>query len=510
MQQTDEMNVRDTSEIKRFGFGFGSSLDFFHFSLHTSGYRYTMGYYSSDVLACLVLMVLFGAGRTIAIKIFFQLGFDDPLLVVVLDFAANLLSLPTYYFLSARKEAASSEDSDETESTQDDSLSDDEGLELDGREDVEAQKQPSAPKAVVTQSTSTSSSDDGSALKDPPQRRRDSVARRLSLLDSPHNPSMTGLTVKVSGWIHCIPWWAKPMITGALQVLEVTFYMVSILYLSAAVAEMFSSGLQLVCSAVASQLIRKRTTLLQRWLGLSIVTVGLIFIAAADFIRGTEESRSLALGVSSAVLSLILGSVIESIQELFMQEARFSAALLNGMESLYGLLISVPMYFAIGPLLGYDPIASFAMIGEAGAGALSYTVGLLLVLFTAEILTYMAAACTSSMTRNLWGSLQAFVVWVFALIIYYATGRNGNLGEPWSIPASIIILTGFVFMIIGFYVYYLDKLPWQAEAEAQPSVAGETEEMDIEFIEGEVGSPPEGRSPSNDGQLEINNGALDV
>jgi len=300
------------------------------------------------------------------------------------------------------------------------------------------------------------------------------------------------------------------MITGALQVLEVTFYMVSILYLSAAVAEMFSSGLQLVCSAVASQLIRKRTTLLQRWLGLSIVTVGLIFIAAADFIRGTEESRSLALGVSSAVLSLILGSVIESIQELFMQEARFSAALLNGMESLYGLLISVPMYFAIGPLLGYDPIASFAMIGEAGAGALSYTVGLLLVLFTAEILTYMAAACTSSMTRNLWGSLQAFVVWVFALIIYYATGRNGNLGEPWSIPASIIILTGFVFMIIGFYVYYLDKLPWQAEAEAQPSVAGETEEMDIEFIEGEVGSPPEGRSPSNDGQLEINNGALDV
>jgi hypothetical protein len=36
-----------------------------------------MGYYSREVLTTLILMIVTGAGRTLAVKVYFQLGYDD-------------------------------------------------------------------------------------------------------------------------------------------------------------------------------------------------------------------------------------------------------------------------------------------------------------------------------------------------------------------------------------------------------------------------------------------------
>ena len=45
------------------------------------------------------------------------------------------------------------------------------------------------------------------------------------------------------------------------------------------------------------------------------------------------------------------------------------------------------------------------------------------------------------------------MVWIAALLIYYAIGDE-DLGEPWPIPVSSVTLSGFSVMVGGLYVYY--------------------------------------------------------
>lgn len=45
------------------------------------------------------------------------------------------------------------------------------------------------------------------------------------------------------------------------------------------------------------------------------------------------------------------------------------------------------------------------------------------------------------------------MVWIAALLIYYAIGDE-DLGEPWLIPVSSVTLSGFSVMVGGLYVYY--------------------------------------------------------
>jgi len=57
------------------------------------------------------------------------------------------------------------------------------------------------------------------------------------------------------------------------------------------------------------------------------------------------------------------------------------------------------------------------------------------------------------MTRNVWKNFRGLVVWIAALLIYYAIGDE-DLGEPWPIPVSSVTLSGFSVMVGGLYVYY--------------------------------------------------------
>jgi hypothetical protein len=57
------------------------------------------------------------------------------------------------------------------------------------------------------------------------------------------------------------------------------------------------------------------------------------------------------------------------------------------------------------------------------------------------------------MTRNMWKNFRGLVVWIAALIIFYAVGDEGIV-EPWSIPGPFMILAGFRIMLVAFYVFY--------------------------------------------------------
>jgi hypothetical protein len=143
-------------------------------------------------------------------------------------------------------------------------------------------------------------------------------------------------------------------------------------------------------------------------------------------------------------------------QELFMQEGNFSATLLLGMEGMYGVLMAVPLYFLLGPVAGYEPVDAFQDIGES-ALSIGYTFGLILIFLVAGMYSILGTAVTSSMTRNMWKNFRGLVVWIAALVIYYASGDE-DLGEPFQIPGSLMILAGFSVMLVALYVYYkVDK-----------------------------------------------------
>jgi hypothetical protein len=78
-----------------------------------------------------------------------------------------------------------------------------------------------------------------------------------------------------------------------------------------------------------------------------------------------------------------------------------------------------------------------------------------LMLIAAGMFSILGTAVTSSMTRNMWKNFRGLVVWIAALIIYYAIGDE-DLGEPWL---SFMILGGFSVMLIALYVYY-NGLNW--------------------------------------------------
>jgi hypothetical protein len=80
-------------------------------------------------------------------------------------------------------------------------------------------------------------------------------------------------------------------------------------------------------------------------------------------------------------------------------------------------------------------------------------IGLIIILFVGGMYSILGTAVTSAMTRNMWKNFRGLVVWIAALIIYYASG-NEDIGEPWSIPGSLMILAGFMIMLVALYVYY--------------------------------------------------------
>jgi drug/metabolite transporter (DMT)-like permease len=134
--------------------------------------------------------------------------------------------------------------------------------------------------------------------------------------------------------VHKIPNWAKPLMSGFLTLLDAGFRMLAILYLAASVAEMLMGGMELISSIVAARVVRKRDVATQRWCGAGIMLVGLVLVVAcSDLVSDNESSESFGLGILFVVLKVIVSVLGDITQELFMQEGKFSATLLLGMEA---------------------------------------------------------------------------------------------------------------------------------------------------------------------------------
>ena len=427
--------------------------------------------YPLNVVLTLLGMILFGSGRIVAIKLYFQMEEDEsrtvtPLFVTLLYLVGQTLSLLVYFIQTRSKTCISQDDIDidndiidyntiemaareldgekgatmimDEEEILDDQdgrrITDDELVQEEEEEEEEGggHIRHNGDHRIVTKN-------DGESIPNlVPQQKR--MIRR---------GSKTGLTSESNGtiaWIHHIPWYLKPLIPGFFNLCNSALRWGCLVYVAASTAEILISGIELILSSFAARIIRKRIISTKRWFGISIVTLGIILVGFAKVIENKEnesDGQKFFIG-NILILGQCFFSVLQDLsEEIFMQEANFPATLLLGMEGLFGLIFGIPIY-----LLFFPPEQISSTPFNIG-----YEIMLVLLVAITGILNIRTTEVTSSMTRNVWKQFRIILVWIFGLLLYYV-GQNDRLGEAWVIPGSFFVLGGFSVILSGVYFYY--------------------------------------------------------
>lgn len=191
--------------------------------------------------------------------------------------------------------------------------------------------------------------------------------------------------------------------------------------LQASVAEMLLNGLELVLSAVAALVIRKRKISRSRWLGVLIVTVGLIVIGVADLLSDGEEGSSdvagRVIGIVLCIAVAFVATLLAMVEELMTQEEGYAALIVMGNEGLWGTLFGLAMYYPVSPLFGESPSETW---DTDSTWKTTYAAMLVCLFCTAGMANIYSISTTSSMTRNIWRHLSTIPVWATGLVVYYS------------------------------------------------------------------------------------------
>jgi len=401
--------------------------------------------YPLHTVLTLVGMITAGAGRIVAVKVYFQIELEQsqsttPLFVTLLYLLGQALSLGVY-FAATRLGYINGSPSDKVddklysaiemaETHPEDSCDDNNKISPTSSKDDDE-----IPKAVLE------SDDEPCTIVPRPKLRRQG--------------SKTGLTEDSKdavAWVHKIPWYLKPVIPGFFNLCNSALRWACLVFVAASTAEILISGMELVFSSFAARIIRKRIISNRRWMGISIVTLGIVLVGLAKLMEKKEiedDERRFLIG-NMLIFGQCIFSVLQDLsEEIFMQEANFPATLLLGMEGLFGLVFGVPIY-----LLFFAEDITFSRFN------MEYEFGLVLLVLITGVLNIRTTEVTSSMTRNVWKQFRIILVWILGLSVYYVGSgdRLGELrlGEPWVFPGSVFVLGGFSVILTGVYFYYSD------------------------------------------------------
>jgi drug/metabolite transporter (DMT)-like permease len=291
--------------------------------------------------------------------------------------------------------------------------------------------------------------------------------------DQKRRGSSHGLSVQSEEriqWIHHVPWYAKPAIPALSNLMNSALRWTSLIYIDASVAEMLISGMELILGVVAAKIFRSRRIGTARWVGVLLVTIGIVIIERANSSKQHQNSEEqsddgtsrngkegdAAIGVILIILQSILSVVQDTTEEIFMQAAEFPPTLMLGMEGLYGFCIGLVLYLSVGDKLGIEDTVSTFQFLSTNKQMRWWIVGLPILFLITGIFNIKSTEVTSAMTRNVWKNLRTALVWVTALGIFYV-GGNSDYGEAWYNPESYFILIGLIVMATGIVVYYWFK-----------------------------------------------------
>jgi len=437
-------------------------------------------------------MVITGASRSVAVKLFYDLGFQNPLFVTILYLTGQALSLIVY--LVSRRDingvsccwTAPSQDYKILNTAVFSGNGDNPGEsdEPENSDKIEVSIELQTQNAVKAKDGNDEEKTSESSLSDECQMSQMEYNMTVEAgerggdgltTNRPRSGSATGLTIESHNaatvtWVHVIPWYLKPAIPGFFNLCNSAMRWGSLIYVAASMAEMLISGLELLLSVVAARCIRKRLISPSRWVGVFVVAIGLVLVRLSNSNSVEEEAvvvdqkqqagdEIISSKSHNAMIGdvLIIGQCVMSViqdmtEELFMHESEFPATLLLGMEGLFGLLFGIPLYLYFAPRFAESPSATWETIASSPSKAGSM-VGLTLLFTITGIFNIMATGVTSSMTRNVWKNFRTVLVWAFGLVLFYST-QNEDLGEEWIYPNSVFVLFSFSVMLSGAYIYY--------------------------------------------------------
>ena len=429
--------------------------------------RLVLTMYPLNVVLTLLGMILFGSGRIVAIKLYFQMEEDEsrtvtPLFVTLLYLVGQTLSLLVYFIQTRSKICISQDEIDTDNDIIDYNTIEMAARELDGEKgatmimDEEEILDDQDGRRITDDELVQEEEEEGGhirhngdhriVIKNDGESIPNLVPQQKRMI---RRGSKTGLTSESNGtiaWIHHIPWYLKPLIPGFFNLCNSALRWGCLVYVAASTAEILISGIELILSSFAARIIRKRIISTKRWFGISIVTLGIILVGFAKVIENKEnesDGQKFFIG-NILILGQCFFSVLQDLsEEIFMQEANFPATLLLGMEGLFGLIFGIPIY-----LLFFPPEQISSTPFNIG-----YEIMLVLLVAITGILNIRTTEVTSSMTRNVWKQFRIILVWIFGLLLYYV-GQNDRLGEAWVIPGSFFVLGGFSVILSGVYFYY--------------------------------------------------------
>ena len=451
-------------------------------------------------------MIITGASRAIIVKLSYQSGFEAPLAVTLLYLAGQSLSLIVY--LVQRKMTIRGHDYATI------------------RADGIAANTKRISKSANEEASSSEPDDDHHDQADMKIEEDGEEEEQLEQLDN-HVETETlqelememeieipkgsshGLTQKSTQriqWIHSVPWYLKPAIPAFFNLLNSALRWAAMVYIDASIAEMLISGLELTLSVVAARIFRSRRIGIERWLGVAIVTLGIIIIERANDSKHASVASALAMDMASegageieddginmeglnddtassgdtcrtyegreaalvGVVLIIVQSILSVLQdlseEIFMQAAHFPPMMMLGMEGSYGLFFGIIIYFTVGDKLCIEDTSLTQKLLKEHPQLRWWMILLPIIFFVTGVFNIKATEVTSAMTRNVWKNFRTILVWVMSLLIFYI-GGNTDYGEQWFVPESFFILLGLVVMSSGIIVYY-----WYKEAEKVPVI----------------------------------------
>lgn len=402
--------------------------------------------YSSSVILPLMGMIVFGAARSVVIKIYFQLQGETgqaatPMFVTLLYMLAHAISLLVY--LVERR--IRKDDYGKLYLTVHGTTSTDCG---DSNTQSISEGTDDSPASLSNELDIDAFEDEEMILSPDNENIQPTIIERPKLIKQ---GSVTGLTQDSKdavAWVHTIPWYIKPAIPAFFNLCCTALRWASLVFVAASIAEILINAMELVFSSFAARIFRKRLISPRRWIGVTVVTIGILGVGLAkalDKRDSSDEEHKFFVG-NLLIFGQCLFSVFQDLsEEIILQEAEYPATLLLGLEGLFGLAFGIPVY-----VLFFTEHIYFTRFNVV------WGVGIVLVVLLTGLFNLYATEATSSMTRNVWRQFRTALVWVTGLLIYYL-GSDLGIGEPWSNPSSWFILGGFSVIVVGVYGYYSDR-----------------------------------------------------
>lgn len=391
--------------------------------------------YTKATWAVLALANLGAAANVLVAKFYYQLGNGNPFFMVLMGRIGGLLALPIHismqYYL-ARKANGECEGKDfkrqdttdtDSESSESDDCSQNEG---------------------VCEET---------------QRQLDQFNH------AKYRGSVTGAGEdmhKTFRWLRRMPWWLQPAVTGVLDVTKTSFAFIALLYLDGSVYEILSAGLSIVSVAFVSHFWRKRRLPRHRWyaVGVMFLALALIMMSTIFLSRGATQLAAGGSTVQTAIgFALLLADVSVQaastiLKEVILQETQLDSLVFVGFDQFYSLLIAIPLSFAVGPLMGLSYHVDAPSPSGSDPYAIWFGVARIFTSLLNQIFPALLVAMTSAISSKIGQSPRGLVLWIIALVVYYAGGDKHGLGEAWITPESYVNMFGYGVLILGILLYY--------------------------------------------------------